>query len=153
MLSRIFPKTIDNNFRGKKLAIWLLVPITLMKLAISLLHIFWHDGGAQSISTIALDSYPTGAAQNIIALFARMGLDQFVFGLICVVVLIRYRAMIPLMYVMLVFHYAAEKGIAVMKPLALVGTSGASTPALVLALMAFAGLILSLTANRPRQAE
>jgi len=29
MLSRIFPAQIDNNYRGYRLAIWLLVPIAL----------------------------------------------------------------------------------------------------------------------------
>ena len=148
MLSRIFPEHIDNHFRGHKLALWLFVPITLMKIARSLLHIFSADGGAQSISTIPLDTYSTGAAQNVIALFARMGLDQLMLGLLFVVVLVRYRAMIPLMYVLIVVQYIAEQGIAHMKPLALAGTSGASTPALVLAVVSIIGLVLSLLGKK-----
>jgi hypothetical protein len=34
MLNRIFPKKIDNNFRGHWLAIWLLVPIVVARLLI-----------------------------------------------------------------------------------------------------------------------
>ena len=52
MLNRIFPKGIDNHHRGHKLALWFFVPITFMKVAISLVHIFYADGGAQSICTV-----------------------------------------------------------------------------------------------------
>lgn len=33
MFSRIFPKQIDNAFQGHWLAVWLLVPVVLVKLA------------------------------------------------------------------------------------------------------------------------
>ncbi len=148
MFERIFPARIDNRFRGHPLALWIFVPIALMKIARSLLHIFAADGGAQSISTMPLDAYPAGAAQNIIGLFARMGLDQFMLGLLLLVVLLRYRAMIPLMYLLIVAQFIAEKGIVQMKPLSLAGTSGANAPALVVALLSVIGLILSLTGRR-----
>jgi len=145
MLNRIFPEHMDNHYRGNKLAHWFFVPITFMKIMISLVHIFYVDGGAQSISTIPLDTYPAGAAQNVIALFARIGLDQFLIGLIFVIVLFRYRAMIPLMYILIMLHYIAKEGIISMKPLDLVSTSGASTPHLILLILSMSGLILSLT--------
>ncbi|MDP9119789.1 MAG: hypothetical protein M3O15_00190 [Acidobacteriota bacterium] len=144
MLKRIFPERVDNHYRGYRLALWLFVPITFMRIAISLIHILYADGGARSISTIPLDTYPPGAAQNVIALFARMGLDQLSLGLLLVTVLFRYRALVPLMYVLIVVQYLAEEGIVYMKPLALAGTSGARTPALVLTVLSVSGLVLSL---------
>jgi hypothetical protein len=144
MLSRIFPECIDNRYRGLTVALWLLLPIALMKVGISLTHIFGADGGAQSVATIPLDTYPAGAAQNVIALLARLGLEQFLLGALVVVVLLRYRAMIPLLYLLIVVHDIAYAGIARMKPLALAGTSGARTPALVLTVLSVSGLILSL---------
>jgi len=144
MLSRIFPERIDNHYRGHKLALWVFVPTAFMKIAISLFHIFYTDGGAQSISTIPLDTYTAGAAQNVVALFSRMGLDQLLLGLLFVLVLFRYRAMIRLMYVLIVVHYIAQEGIVHMQPPALAGTSGASTPALVLTVLSISGLVLSL---------
>jgi len=74
-----------------------------------------------------------------------MELDQLLLVLLLVVVLFRYRAMIPLMYVLIVVHYIAQEGIVYMKPLALVGASGASTPALILAILSIGGLVLSLS--------
>lgn len=151
MLSRLFPARIDNRFRGHVLALWLFVPITLMKVALGLGHIFTADGGAQSVSTMPLDTYPAGAAQNVVALMARMGLEQLLLGALFVVVLLRYRAMVPLMFAVVVVHYFAQRGIASMKPLALAGTSGASTPALVIAVLAVVGLVLSLAGKGYRE--
>jgi hypothetical protein len=56
--------------------------------------------------------------------------------------------MIPLMYAVIVAHYLATRGISQMKPLALAGTSAASTPALVIAIMSVLGLVLSLIGRR-----
>jgi hypothetical protein len=145
VLNRILPERIDNRYRGHRLAFWLFIPITLQKLALSLTHLFKADGGAQSISTMPLDTYPASAAQNIVGLMARNGLEQLLLGALLVLVLLRYRAMIPLMYVLIVVHYVGSRGVAQMKPLVLAGTSGASTPTLVIALLSAIGLVLSLT--------
>lgn len=144
MLNRILPARIDNRYRGHPLALWFFVPITFMKVGVSLVHLLKADGGAQSISTIPLDTYSSSAAQNVVGLFARMGLDQLVLGSLFVLVLLRYRAMIPLMYVLIVAHYLASRVVSQVKPLVLAGTSGASTPALVIAILSVAGLVLSL---------
>jgi hypothetical protein len=144
VLHRILPERVDNRYRGHPLALWLFVPITVMKVGTSLAHLLRADGGAQSVSTIPLDTYSSSAAQNVVALFARLGLEQLVLGTIFVLVLLRYRAMIPLMYVLIVAHYLAGRGVAYMKPLALAGTSGASTPALIVAIASATGLALSL---------
>ena len=143
MLSRIFPERIDNKHRGHKLALWFFVPITVMKIGISLLHALSADGGA-AISTIPIDTYTPGGEQNVIALIARLGLEQFTLGLILAIVLFRYRSMIPLMYVLIVFNHIGLKGLSYLKPLALAGTSGASVPALVLMVLSVGGLVLSL---------
>ena len=144
MLKRIFPERIDNNYRGHVLAIWIFAALVFMKVAISLLHVFNADGGAQSISAIPLDTYMAGAATNVIALFARMGLEQFLLGLVFIVVLVRYRAMIPLMFVMIVIGLIGHEAVVYMKPLVRTGEFGASTPAMVFRFLSISGLVLSL---------
>jgi hypothetical protein len=148
VLKRILPERVDNRYRGHPLALWLFVLVALQKLGLSLAHMFKADGGAQSVSTIPLDSYPPGAAQNIIGLFARLGLEQMLLAALFVLVLVRYRAMIPLMYVLVVVHYLGSRGVGLMKPLVLAGTSGAQTPALVVAVISVIGLVLSLIGRR-----
>jgi len=144
MLNRILPAHIDNRYRGHPLGLWLFVPIALVKVSQSLTHLLKHDGGAQSISTIPLDTYPASAAQNVIGLFARMGLEQLLLASIFVLVLVRYRALIPLMYLFIVAHFVGGRIVAQFKPLVLAGTSGVSTPFLIIAILSIVGLILSL---------
>jgi hypothetical protein len=144
LLSRILPARVDNRYRGHPLGLWLYLPIAAQKVALSLTHLFKADGGAQSISTIPLDTYPASAAQNVVALFARVGLEQLVLGVILLLVALRYRAMIPLMYIVVVGEFLASKLVAQAKPLALAGQSGASTPLLVIAAVSAVGLVLSL---------
>lgn len=153
MLDRLFPPRVDNDYRGLKLALWLFLPIAFMRIAISLLHIVSIDGGAQSISTMPLDAYPPGAAQNIIALFARMGLEQLLLGIVYVIVLIRYRALLPLVYTLSVAHDLAIEALAQFKPLALAGVSGARAPAVVLLALGLLGLVLSLVGDGYRRAR
>lgn len=144
MLNRILPAHVDNRYRGHPVGLWLFVPIALIKLSQSFTHLLRHDGGAQSISTIPLDTYPASAAQNIIGLFARLGLEQLLLASIFLLVLLRYRALIPLMYVLIVAHFIGGKIVAQFKPLVLAGTSGVSTPFLIVAILSAVGLILSL---------
>ena len=73
-----------------------------------------------------------------------MGLEQLLLGLLCVLVLLRYRAMIPLMYALIVAEYLASRVVGQLKPLVLAGTSGAGTPLLVFAMLSVIGLVLSL---------
>ena len=58
------------------MGLWLFIPVTLQKVAMSLTHLLKTDGGAQSLSTIPIDTYSPPAAQNVVGLFARMGLEQ-----------------------------------------------------------------------------
>ncbi|QNP41686.1 hypothetical protein [Lysobacter solisilvae (ex Woo and Kim 2020)] len=153
MLKRILPAHVDNRFRGHVLALWLFAPLTLMKLALGLVHILRADGGAQSVSTMPLDTYPAGAAQNIIALMARMGLEQVLLGALFLLVLLRYRALVPLMYLVAVAHFALQYSVAAMKPLALAGTSGASTMHLIIGVASGIGLLLSLSGRGYRRAS
>lgn len=150
MLDRILPAQFDNTYRGHVVALWLFVPIVVMKLGIALLHVFSADGGAQSISTIPLDAYPSGAAQNIVALFSRVGVEQLVLGVMFVVALVRYRAMIPLLYLVVVTESVANEAVRFMKPLALAGASGARTPALVVMIAGVVGFLLSVAGKRYR---
>jgi hypothetical protein len=128
MLDRIFPEQLDNHYRGYRVALWIFVAITVFQVGTSLGHIFNPDGGAQSVSNIPLDTYSAGAAQNVIAVFARMGLEQLMLGLVFVIVLARYRSMIPLMYVLVVAAYIGMFALAYFKPLSLAAPSGARLP-------------------------
>lgn len=114
MLGRLFPKQIDNNYRGHVLAIWLLVPLTLMKLL---------QGGSvagfnpwatsrfilETADGVPIDTYDAGAASHLVFLFAAWGLNIFLFGILSAIALLRYRAMIPLIYVFMLLEQIGRK--------------------------------------------
>ncbi len=147
MLARIFPKQIDNNFRGHWLAILLFVPVVLVKLTIGVNSIVYTRYIATSADGIPLDSFSAGGAQTVVALFALLGLFQLLLALQGVVVLIRYRAMIPFTYLLLVIQQFANKAILLVHPIARSGTPGSQIgSAVVLAILAatLIGFALSL---------
>jgi hypothetical protein len=147
ILSRIFPKQFDNAYRGHWLAIWLLVPIVLGKSAMGINSIINTRMVAMSADGLPLDSYAGGGAEAVVTLFSLWGLSNLLLGLQGVVVLIRYRAMIPFMYLLLLVQQIGGKALVLMHPFARTGVFTAQLGAgFILALLALTliGFVLSL---------
>lgn len=142
-MSRLFPEVIDNRFPGHVLGLWLFVPIVVMRMGLSLTHMLRSDGGAE-ISAIPLGTYPPGAAQNVVGMFARLGIEQLTLAMLFLLVLFRYRSLVPLMFLLILLNYIGNRIIGEWKPLARTGASGAATPALVIAGVSIIGLAVSL---------
>ena len=100
MLSRIFPRQIDNNFQGWRLAVWLFVPVALLKGIQGTSIIFDTRAIAVSADGIPLESYSAASVETILTLFSVLGLYLLLLSLQSIVVLVRYRAMIPFMYLL-----------------------------------------------------
>lgn len=145
MLDRLLPARLDAGYRGLSVALWILGLLAFMKLALGAGHILNPDGGAQTVSHIPLDAYSDGAAQNIVGLFARMGLEQLLLGMVFVVVLVRYRALVPLTFAIATLGQALTFALGAYKPLALAAPSGARPIHLALMALCVVGLVLSLT--------
>jgi hypothetical protein len=157
MLSRLFPKQIDNTYRGYQLAIWLYVPIVIVKLLMGL-----NVSGmnpwianryiAENADSIPLASYGAEAASTVMFLFASWGLALFVLSLLGVVVLIRYRAMIPLMFLLLSIEQIGRKGISLVNPVVRAVETGGISPGVLinwgLTAVLVIGLVLSLAGPR-----
>ena len=141
---RLFPAQFDNVFRGNRIALWLFYPLTVMTLWRSQHHIFAPDGGAQSIATIPLDTYTQGGAQGIITIFALWGLAQLAMGLVMLVALVRYKSMVPLLWLFILLEYGGRKLVGIYKPLETVGTAPGATAATVLPIVALVMLVLAL---------
>ena len=120
-MNYLFPSLIDNEYKGKKIPLfffYLLIPVTIIR---SLVHIFKADGGAQSIANIPLHLYSEQASDTIVHLFSEWGLSQLLFGVLYIVVLIKYKSLIPLMYLFLVLEYSTRLLLAFYKPFVLEG--------------------------------
>jgi len=147
MLNSIFPKQFDNAYRGHRLAIWLFIPVVLMELGVGANSIINTRTVAMSADGIPLDRYGAGGAEAVIALFAIAGLFRVVVALQGVVVLVRYRTMIPLMYLELLILQLGSKALLLVNPIAKSGVSTAQLgSAFILALLAMLliGFFLSL---------
>jgi hypothetical protein len=152
MLDRFFPRQADNNFRGNRLALWLFAPLAFAHTAISLVAIFRADGGAQSADGIPLDSFTPQAAQAVISTIAFLGFADLLVCLFYWLALIRYRALVPLMYLVMVSDFFAHKALNALKPMERVpGTSAGTIVTLTLLVLAAIGLVLSLTGARYRE--
>ena len=121
MLKKLLPEIVDNNYRGHKIALWLFYLITIVTIIRSCIHVFKDDGGAQSIATIPLDTFSNGGAEAVVFIFAYWGLSQLMFGLIQGIVALRYKSLIPLIYLFLLFEYVGRFGIAFFKSIETTG--------------------------------
>ena len=144
LLNRLFPAQFDNVYRGNRIAIWRFYPLTAVTLWRSQHHVFAPDGGAQSIATIPLDTYTQGGAQSVITIFALWGLAQLAMGRIMLLALIRYKSMVPLLWLFIFLEYAGRRLIGIYKPLETVETAPGQTAAYVLPIVALAMLVLAL---------
>ena len=145
MFEKLFPKTIDNRYRGMAIAKWVFVAMTVLTIGRSLAHIFLPDGGAQSIATIALDTFSPTAASVIIGIFAYWGWTQLLLGLLYVIVLWRYQSMIPLMLVFIFIEWVGRFLLAEFyKPIETVGTAPGAVGNMILPFVALIMLVLSL---------
>ena len=144
MMERLFPRMVDNDYRGHPFALWVLVPVTLLTLVRSLVHMFRVDGGAQSIATLPLDRYSDPAAAAVILIFALWGLSQLLLGLLYVVVLVRYRALIPLMYLTLILEYCGRLALGAWKPMETLERPPGARFTLIMIVLSLVMFVLSL---------
>jgi hypothetical protein len=144
MFSRLFPTRAENTYRGSKLALWLFAMLLLMKLAISLGSIFNGHAAAGSADGIPLDAFTPAGAQAVISLFALLGLAGVVFSLLGIVVLVRYRNLVPLMFTLLLLEQLGKKLILHFLPVARTGAAPGSAISLAILVVTIIGLLLSL---------
>lgn len=144
MFSQLLPRTIGNTYRGHKVALWLVGLLVFMKLAISLNSIFNGYSVASSADGIPLDSYPPAAARTIVSLFALLGLSHLVLCVLCILVLVRYRSLIPFMFALLLVEHLGRRLILQLMPIVRTGRPPGFYVNLVLLVLMIAGLALSL---------
>jgi hypothetical protein len=146
----ILPRPADNEYRGRafaKYAFYALAAITIVR---SLIHMFARDGGAQSIATIPLGDFsPRNAADTVVLLFALWGLSQLIMGVFYAIVSLRYRSLIPLMYIFIFFEYAMRIVLGHLKPISLAGAAPGEIGNWVLAPAAAVLFLLSIL--RPKK--
>lgn len=150
MLESLFPRRADNSYRGHRLALWLFGLTVLLRTAIGFGTIFNGRKAALSADGIPLDAFTPAGAQAFLSVFAIWGLAQVTIGLICFVVLTRYRALVPLMFSLLLLEHLSRKLILFVMPIDRTAHAPGGLINLALVAALIAGLALSLWSRGPR---
>jgi len=149
MLSRLFPRQVDNRFDGHGAALWLLGLFVALKLVMSVNSIVNTASVAAGADGIPLDSFGPTAARQILLLFALLALGQLMLALVALAALIRWRALVPFLYMVSLAEQLARRLIVQAHDVARSGSSpvGWYVTYGILALLAL-GLALSLLPAR-----
>ena len=150
MLGLILPPVIDNRFRGQWVGFWLLAPVLIVKLGIGVSSIV-APHNANVADAIDTSTYSPAALRDLASSTALLGLLHLAIGLFCVVAMIRYRALVPLIYVWLLLEFLARRAVLSAYPIDRTpGTASGSIVNLVLMAMMALGLALSIWPRRGR---
>jgi hypothetical protein len=94
----LLPPSTNADYRGSNLSAVFLALSAVLTILPGMIHYFLPDGGAGVIAHIDL----TTRADTIIAIFAWYGAMQIPFGLLVLVIALRYRALTPLVLLLLI---------------------------------------------------
>ncbi|MGE5277062.1 MAG: hypothetical protein ACM3SU_08715 [Acidobacteriota bacterium] len=144
MFDRLLPRRIDNTFPGRTPALWLFGLLLLAKAAMSLNSIFNGYAVATSADGIPLDAYTPAAARTVLSLFALLALCQLVMCLLGLLALVRYRAMVPLLFALFLLEFACRRLVLLAMPIARTGRPPGVFVNLALLVVMVLGLALSL---------
>jgi hypothetical protein len=158
MLSRLFPRQLDNTYQGHVFAIWLFVPVVLLKtlMGFNVAGLNPWVGSRfilQTADGVPVDTFPPQAATISVFLFASWGLALLVLALLAILSLVRYRAMLPLMFLALSIEQIGRKVLSMVHLPPAPAQEGISASALInwgLSAALVLGFILSLLNVRPR---
>ncbi len=116
-MKRIFeillPVKIDNTVRGMKLPLYVFALYAIVSTVRSCIHLLSPDGGAGTIAGMNLSVV---GADGIIFAFALWGSSQLLMAIIQLLVVFRYRSLVPFMYLMLILEVLLRELIGKMKP-------------------------------------
>jgi hypothetical protein len=145
VLNRILPNKIDNVFRGHRLALWLFGLFVALKLVMGTNSALNARSVASGADGIPIDDLGS-AGDYVVRLFALLGFGGFVLALLALLVLIRYRAMVPLLFLVFLVEMLGRRGLATFYPMPqpASGTSVGVYINLGLLLVLVLGLALSL---------
>jgi len=147
-VSLLLPQHADNSYRGHKAALWLFGLLLLMKAGISLGSIFNGRTAATSADGIPIDTYTPAGAQTVLSLFALLGIANLIICVTGVVVLVRYRSLIPFMLALFLVQQLSRYPVFHFLPIVRTGAPPGSAINLTILGAIVVGLALSLWSQR-----
>ncbi|HVA28232.1 MAG TPA: hypothetical protein VNF68_08635 [Candidatus Baltobacteraceae bacterium] len=120
----LLPRIADNSYRGYWLALWIFGLVVLLKTVIGVNSMWMGHTVATSADGIPVDSFGPAGAHAVVSMFAAWGLGQVIICALCWLVLIRYRTLIPLMFLALLVELVGRKVIFYVLPIAATSSGG-----------------------------
>jgi hypothetical protein len=146
ILEVLFPARADNSLRGSKWPLYLFILVAAIGAVRSCIHIFSPDGGAGSIA--GMDMAVTGANEVIFA-FALWGSAQLIYALLQWLVILRYRSLLPLMWLVQFLETLGRILVGHLKPVTFAHTPPGAYQNYIYLALAVLMLVLSLwSANK-----
>jgi hypothetical protein len=144
MFSKLLAQLVDNTYSGRQLALWLFAVVVAAKTLQCVLVIFNGSYVLRGADGIPLDTYTPAGAQTVVSVWALACLNRLVICLLCVLVLVRYRSLITLMFSLLAVQYLAGEVILRFIPIVRTGTPPAVLVNFMLFVLTIVGLLLSV---------
>ncbi|WP_162823671.1 hypothetical protein [Lysobacter sp. TY2-98] len=146
MLERLFPRVADNHYPGQRVGLWLLW-IMLLKIPMGVNVMLNAPQVARTADGVPLDTFGSAGAAAFLFAFAAWGLCQLVLGLLCLIVLLRYRSLASLAFLALLVEQFGRMALRSYWPIERIAAPGAAIN-MALAGIMLVGFLLSLW--RPR---
>jgi hypothetical protein len=117
ILDTLIPRQANNDYRGGAVPLYAFGLLSVVMTGRSLIHYLKEDSGVNSIATIM--TFPgTPDPNNVIYMFSSLwGTQQLLFCIIYVIVLIRYRNLVPLMWALFVAESLLRISVGLLHPL------------------------------------
>jgi len=114
-LNRLFPKQLADGYQGSALALWLLIPVLLVKTLMGVNFSGLNPLASvadilQSVDGVALDTFSEDARAAVIESAAAWGVALLVLCVAVWLFVLRYRAGIPLGILLLLAEQVARTG-------------------------------------------
>jgi hypothetical protein len=119
ILLTLLPPRVDNTVRGSKLPVYVFMLTAILSTVRSCIHLFAPDGGAGSIAGMNL---AVAGAGGIVFAFALWGSSQLLFAIVQLLVAFRYRALVPLFWLLMIVEVLLRQLVWRMKPVAFAHT-------------------------------
>lgn len=144
MFDVLLPQEAGNDFRGHKSGLWILAVVLLLLAAMSVNSIFNGHYVATQADGLPLGSFSAVAAHVVIMFYAVLGVTQLTVVLFGIAALMRYRGLVPLVFLLLLAEQVSWRIVHHVLPVSTQGGTGGSWFIYGLMVLIFIGFVLSL---------
>ena len=119
LLKILFPAQADNRIRGSRIPFFAFILIAIIGTTRSCIHMLAPDAGLSSIAGLNLN---ISGAKDVVFFCSQWGGEQLIYALIQWIVIIRYRSLIPVMWLIQFQETFLRMFIAHIKPITFMHT-------------------------------